>query len=100
MGDITPYRLFFIIYHGYWDSSAVGGRGGSGKRCDGAYVCEREGVNGVVNTVIVWIGNVAGVWVELLKANGGERAVVASVKGCKVDICGVWGRERKNRGGE
>ena len=46
-------------------------------------------MNSVVNTVIVWIGNVAGVWVELLKANGQKRAVVASVKGCKADTCGV-----------
>ena len=31
MGDITPYRLFFIIYHGYWDSSTVDvGVGGEG----------------------------------------------------------------------
>ena len=63
--------------------------GGSRKRCDGAYVREREGMNSVVSTVIVWIGNVAGVWVELLKANGGKRAVVASVKGYKADTCGV-----------
>ena len=55
-------------------------------------------MNSVVNTVIVWIGNVAGVWVELGKANGGKRAVVASVKGCKVDTCGVRGRERKTAG--
>ena len=46
-------------------------------------------MNGVMNTVTVWIGNVTGVWVELLKANGGKRAVVASVKAYKVDICGV-----------
>ena len=46
-------------------------------------------MNSVVNTVIVWIGNVAGVWVELLKANGGKRAVVAKVEGYKVDTCGV-----------
>ena len=46
-------------------------------------------MNSVVNTVIVWIGNVAGVWVELLKVNGGKRAVVASVKGYKADTCGV-----------
>ena len=44
------------------------GRGGSGKRCDSECVSEREGMNSVVNTVIVWIGNVAGVWVELGKA--------------------------------
>ena len=55
-------------------------------------------MNSVVNTVIVWIGNVARVWVELLKANGGKRAVVASVKGYKVDMCGVRGRERKTAG--
>ena len=57
------------------------GRGGSGKRCDGERVCEREGVNSVVNTVIVWIGSVAGVWEELGKANGRKRAVVAKAKG-------------------
>ena len=74
------------------------GRGGSGKGCDGACVCEREGMNSVVNTVIVWMGNVAGVWVELGKENGGKRAEVASVKGCKVDTCGVRGRERKTAG--
>ena len=52
-------------------------------------VCEREGMNSVVNTVIaVWIGNVAGVWVELGKANGEKRAVVVKVKGYKVDTCG------------
>ena len=77
-----------------WGIRGWCGRGGSGKRCDGACVCEREGINSVVNTtvivtVIVWIGNVAGVWVELGKANGGKRAVVASVKGYKVDTCGV-----------
>ena len=33
--------------------------------------------------------------VELGKANGGKRAVVASVKDYKVDTCGVRGRERK-----
>ena len=63
--------------------------GGSGKRCDDACVCEREGMNSVVNTVIVWIRDVAGVWVELGKANGGKRAVAAKVKGYKVDTCGV-----------
>ena len=41
-------------------------------------------MNSVVNTVIVWIGNV-----ELLKANVGKGAVVASVKGYEVDTCGV-----------
>ena len=29
---------------------------------------------------------------------GGKRAVVASVKGYKVDTCGVRGRERKTAG--
>ena len=81
-----------------WGIRGWCGRGGSGKRCDGACVSEREGVNSVVNTVILWIGNVAGVWVELGKANGGKRAVVASVKGYKVDTCGVRGRERKTAG--
>ena len=52
-------------------------------------------MNSVVNTVIVWIGNVAGVWVELGKGNGGKRAVVAGVKDYKVDTCGLQGRERK-----
>ena len=74
------------------------GRGGSGKRCDSECVSEREGVNSVVKTVIVWIGNVAVVWVEIGKANGGKRAVVASVKGYKVDTCSVRGRERKTAG--
>ena len=46
-------------------------------------------MNSVVNTVIVWIRDVAGVWIELGKANGGKRAVVAKVKGYKVDTCGV-----------
>ena len=55
-------------------------------------------MNSVVNTVIVWIGNVAGVWVELGKANEGKCAVVAKVKGYKVDTCGVRGRERKTAG--
>ena len=57
-----------------WGIRGWCGRRESGKRCDGECVCEREGVNSVVNTVIVWIGNVAVVWVELLKANGGKRA--------------------------
>ena len=81
-----------------WGIRGWCGRGGSGKRCDGACVCEREGMNSVVNTVIVWIGNVAGVWVELGKANGGKCAVVVSVKGYKVDTCGVRGKERKTAG--
>ena len=52
-----------------------------------------------MNTVIVWMGNVAGVWVELGKANGGKRAVVAKVKGYKVDTCGEREREsEKPRG--
>ena len=55
-------------------------------------------MNSVVNTVIVCIGNVAVVWVELWKANGGKCAVVASVKGCKVDTCGVRGSERRTVG--
>ena len=50
------------------------------------------------NVVIVWMGNVAGVWVELGKANGGKRAVVAKVKGYKVDTSGVRGRQRKTAG--
>ena len=78
------------------------GRGGIGKTCDSECVSEREGVNSVVKTVIVWIGpgigNVAVVWVEIGKANGGKRAVVASVKGYKVDTCSVRGRERKTAG--
>ena len=81
-----------------WGFRGWCGRGGSGKRCDGGCVCEREGMNSAVNTVIVWIGNVAGVWVELGKANGGKRAVVAKVKGYKVDTCGASGRERKTAG--
>ena len=80
-----------------WGIRGWCGRGGSGKRCDGACVCEREGMNSVVNTVIVWIGNVDGLWVELLKANGGKGAVVASVRGYKVDTCGVRGREENPR---
>ena len=55
-------------------------------------------MNSVVSTVIVWIGNVVRVWVELLKANGGKRAVVASVKGYKVDTCGASGRSENPRG--
>ena len=55
-------------------------------------------MNNVVNTVIVWMGNVAGVWVELGKANGGKRAVVAKVKGYKVDTCGERESERKTSG--
>ena len=46
-------------------------------------------MNSVVSIVIVWIGNVAGVWVELGEENGGKRAVVASIKGYKVDACGA-----------
>ena len=72
-----------------WGIRVWCGRGGSGKRCDGACVCEREGMNSVVSIVIVWIGNVAGVWVELGEENGGKRAVVASIKGYKVDACGA-----------
>ena len=49
-------------------------------------------MNSVVNTVIVWIGNV-----ELLKANVGKGAVVASVKGYEVDTCGVRGSEKSRR---
>ena len=41
---------------------------------------------------------VARMWVELGKANGGKRTVVASVKGYKVDTCGVRTRERKTAG--
>ena len=78
-----------------WELEVVWKGRESGKRCNGECVSEREGMNSVVNTVIVWIGNVAGVWVELLKAIGGKRAVVASVKDYKVDTCGVRGRERK-----
>ena len=56
-------------------------------------------MNSVLKTVIVWIGNVAGVWVELGKANGGKRAVVASVKGHKVGTCGAReGGSEKPRG--
>ena len=40
----------------------------------------------------------AGEWVELGKANGGKRTVVASVKGYKVDTCGVRGRGPKAAG--
>ena len=36
-------------------------------------------------SVLSW----AGVWVEPGKVNGGKRAVVASVKGYKVDTCGA-----------
>ena len=43
-----------------WGIGGWCGRGGSGKRCDGACVCEREGMNSVVNTVIVWIGSECG----------------------------------------
>ena len=46
-------------------------------------------MNSVVSTVIVRLGKVAGVWVELLKANEGKCRVVASIKGYKVDMCGV-----------
>ena len=38
------------------------------------------------------------VWVELGKVNGGKCAVGASVKGFKVDMCGVRGREHKTAG--
>ena len=57
-------------------------------------------MDSVVNTVIVRIRNVVGMWVEVGKANGGKRAVVAKVKGYKVDACGVggWGREQKTGG--
>ena len=74
------------------------GRGGSGKRCDGECVSEREGMNSAVNTVIVWIGNVASVG----GTREGERRkmhyIGASVKGFKVDMCGVRGREHKTAG--
>ena len=78
-----------------WGIRGWCGRGGSGRRCDGACVYEREGINSAVNTVIVWIENVAGAVSRLLKANGGKRTVVARVKGYKVDACSVRGRERK-----
>ena len=75
----------FIIYHGYWDPSAVdvGIKGWCGKRCNCACVSEGEGMNSVANTVIVWIWiwNVARVLVELFKVNGGKCIVVVSVKG-------------------
>ena len=87
-----PVRWMWGI--GGWCRS--GGSGGSGAY--GACVREKKGMNSVVNTVIVWIGNVAGVWVELLKANGGKRAVEASVKGYKVDTCGASGRSENPRG--
>ena len=81
-----------------WELEVGVERGGSRKRCDGECVSEREGMNSVVNTVIVWIGNVAGAWVEPGKANGGKRTVVASVKGYKVDTCSVRGRGPKAEG--
>ena len=40
----------------------------------------------------------AGVWVELGKADGGKRVVVAKVKGHKVDTCGASGREQETAG--
>ena len=57
---------------------------------------EKEWIASVVNTVIVRIRNVGG----LGKANGGKRAVIAKVKGYKVDAysMGGWGRERKTAG--
>ena len=63
-------------------------------------VCERERVNSVVKTVIVWIGNVVGVCMELGKANGGKRAVVASVQGLLIRLIRAVceGRSEKPRG--